>query len=79
MIPLHGFVPGDTCGLLVLVEGQATVATLAALLAQAASVRVRPATAPRIRHEGRILDSTLSIEAAGLTPLDRIDLVTEGR
>lgn len=79
MIPLHGFVPGDTCGVLVLVESGATIATLAAVLAQAASVRVHPATDPGILWEGRLLDPTSTIAAAGLSPLDRIDLVAEVR
>jgi len=79
VIPLHGFVPGDTCGVLVLVERQATIATLAALLAQAASIRVTPATTSTVRFEGRVLDSSVTVAAAGLSPLDRVDLVVARR
>lgn len=79
MLPLHGFVPGDTCGVLVLVDRQATVATLAGLLAQAASIRVTPTAAYTVSWRGRVLDPNLTVAATGLASLDRIELVTEGR
>ena len=75
MIPLYGFVPGDTCGVLVLVDSHATVATLGALLAEAASIRVTPGKAPAILWEGRMLDPTMTVADAGLSALDRVDLV----
>ena len=79
MLPLHGFVPGDTCGVLVLVDRQATVATLALLLAQAASIRVTPTAAHTVSWKGRVLEPNLTVAAVGLSSLDRIELVTEAR
>lgn len=79
MLPLHGFVRGDTCGVLVLVDSHATIATLAALLAQAASIRVAPSGDPAVVWKGRVLDSRLTVAAVGLSPLDRVELVTEVR
>lgn len=77
MLPLYGFVRGDTCCVLVLVDRQATIATLAALLAQAGSIRVAPARVPAVLWNGRVLDGKLTVAAAGLTPLDRVELVAE--
>ncbi|HEY6724457.1 MAG TPA: toluene-4-monooxygenase system B family protein [Polyangiaceae bacterium] len=77
MLPLHGFVRGDTCGVLVLVDRQATIATLAALLAQAASIRVAPARAAVVSWNGRVLDANMTVAGAGLTALDRVELVAE--
>lgn len=79
MMPLHGFVRGDTCGVLVLVDSQATIATLAALLAQAASIRVAPVGAPAVLWKGRVLDPGMTVAAAGLSSLDRVELVAEVR
>jgi hypothetical protein len=79
MMPLHGFVHGDTCGVLVLVEKQATVATLAELLAQAASIRVAPASRAVVYWKHCALDPSTTLAALGLSPLDRVDLVLEVR
>jgi hypothetical protein len=43
LIPLYGFLRGDTLGLMVLVHEQQTVRELAACLQEAACVRVAPA------------------------------------
>jgi toluene monooxygenase system protein B len=77
MIPLYGFLEGDTLGLLVLAEGDDPVSTLAEKLQTSASVRVRPRERMRVLHEGRVLDPTMTVAAAGLGPLDRIDVVRE--
>jgi len=78
LIPLYGFAQGDSLGLLVLVQDTDTIATLAATLAQAASVRVRPARHSRVCHAGKILDPEATVGASGLTALARVDLVNEG-
>jgi hypothetical protein len=78
LVPLYGFVRGDTLGLLVLVHADDTVATLVASLVEAASVRVRPAERARIYAAGRELDPKSTILDAGLAPLDRVDLLPEG-
>jgi len=80
MIPLHGFLEGDTIGLLILAEGEETIQSLARKLQRAASVRVRPDLRARVQllWRGRALDPALTVAAAGLTPLDRFDVVFEG-
>ena len=79
-IPLHGFLQGDTIGLIIFADEDETVLSLARKLQRAASVRVRQEPHARVGlvHRGRVLDPTLTVAAAGLTPLDRFDVVFEG-
>jgi hypothetical protein len=77
LVPLYGFLRGDTVGLLVLVHDHDTVADAAASLVQAASVRVRPTATARVVHDGDELDPRLTIAQAGLRALDRIDVIPE--
>jgi hypothetical protein len=78
LIPLYGFVQGDSLGLLVLVQDTDTIAKLAATLAQAASVRVPPAPRSRVCHGGKVLDPETTVGASGLAALARVDLLNEG-
>ena len=77
LVPLYGFLKGDTVGLLVLVQDDDTVADIAASLQQAAACRVAPQPVARVFSEGRELDPALTLVQAGLQPLDRIDVETE--
>ncbi len=77
LVPLYGFVQGDTLGLLVLVRSGDTVAKPAATLEEAAIVRVAPLVDPRVVHNGKRLEPGLTIAAAGLSPLARVELVPE--
>lgn len=77
LIPLYGFVPGDTLGVLVLVQGDDTVQALAASLAKAVKVRVAISGNLAIRRGDRVLDSASTVGSVGLQPLDRVDLVLE--
>jgi hypothetical protein len=75
LVPLYGFVRGDTLGLLVLVYEKDTIAQVAETLAQAAGVRVAPFDDRAIRWKGTVLDPTKTVTAVGLSALERIDLV----
>ena len=79
LVPLYGFVQGDTLGLLVLVRSNDTVAELARNLQEAAQVRIAPAAAVAVFHGQRRLEPGLTVAAAGLGPLMRVDLVREAR
>jgi len=74
VIPLYGFVEGDTLGLLVLAEDDDTIAEVAAKLVRSASVRVRPRPGLVVYHGGRALDGERTVAATGLSALDRIDV-----
>jgi hypothetical protein len=78
LVPLYGFLRGDPMGLLVLVQDTDTVAELAASLQQAAASRVAPRSSVRVYLRGRALDPTSTVAQAGLTALDRVDVVGQG-
>jgi len=77
LVPIYGFVRGDTIGLVALVHDHQTVAELAATLQQAAAVRVAPRRRAKVYFERRLLDPKLTIADAGLGALDRVDVVPE--
>lgn len=77
LVPLVGFLRGDTIGLVVLVHDHQTVAEIAATLQEAASMRVPPGARSSVYFNGSKLDPAAIISATGLGPLDRIDVVQE--
>jgi hypothetical protein len=79
VIPLYAFVRGDSLGLVVIVEARHTIRDVAEIVQRAASIRVAPVAAAEVRRAGACLDPELTVEAAGLQALDRIDVgVFEG-
>lgn len=78
MVPILGFVRGDALGVVVLVQEQQTIAQLATVLVRAATPRVAPRPRARLFAGERELEPTLTVAAAGLTAMDRVDLVEEG-
>ena len=79
LVPIYGFVRGDTLGVLVLMRSTDTVAQLAAALKEAA-VRAGDALSTRVAcivAAPRALAPEQTLSAAGLTPLVRVDLVPE--
>jgi hypothetical protein len=74
LIPLYGFLEGDSIGLLLLMKGGDTIAELAARLQDAASVRVAPRGNVRVEHRGRTLALDATVAGAGLTALERVDV-----
>lgn len=77
LVPLNGFVRGDTLGVLVLVHDHDTVEAAIRCLTQAVSMRIAPFARASLYRRGEALDPTLTIAEAGLTALDRVDLVPE--
>lgn len=77
LIPLYGFVRGDTLGLLVLAHTEDTVRALAHSLQQAACMRVAPEQRVSVYHEGVLLAPDRTLEQVGLSALSRVDLVPE--
>jgi hypothetical protein len=75
VIPLYGFLQGDTIGLLILVEEEETVRDLAHRLQQAAHVRVARQARAEVWYKNRRLDPALTIAQAGFEPLERFDVV----
>lgn len=77
MIPLYGFLRGDTLGLLVLAEESDTAEELSTKLMQAAGVRVGGFERPVVVVRGRTLRAGTTVRQAHLTALDRFDVVPE--
>lgn len=77
LVPLYGFLVGDTIGLVVLVHDHNTVAEVASVLQEAASLRVAPKPKTKVYFKGRLLSPALTVATSGLSPLDRVDVVQE--
>jgi hypothetical protein len=77
LIPLYGFVRGDTLGVLVLAHDGDTVDTLGASLQQAACMRVSPSKRVSVYRDGVLLAPHLTLAQAGFSALERVDLVPE--
>lgn len=78
LIPLYGFVRGDTLGVVVLARAEDTVECVSRSLARAVEVRVGGSDTLRLYRGDRLLDPTFTVQASGLRPLERIDLVMGG-
>lgn len=77
LVPLHGFLQGDSVGLLLLVQDTDTLAHVARTMIDAAAVRVAPAPHARVFRAGVELALTETVASAGLVALERIDLVPQ--
>ena len=75
MIPLYGFLEGDTLGLLMLGREDETVASLAARLQDSARLRVARKARVSVIFKGQTLDQALTLARAGLGALDRFDVI----
>ena len=77
LVPLYGFLRGDTIGLVILVHDHSTIAEVSRVLQEAASMRVAPKPRASVYFAGKLLDPELSVADAGLSMLDRVDVVQE--
>jgi hypothetical protein len=77
LVPLYGFLQGDTLGLIVLVQDSDPVLRIAETLSQAACMRVAPGGRQAVFAGGRRLDPEATVAQAGLGPLDRVDVLPE--
>jgi hypothetical protein len=74
VIPLYGFLEGDTLGLLMLAQPDTKLGALAQQLCAAARLRVDIGPHVRIVIDGVELDPDLSVGEANLVPLQRFDV-----
>ncbi len=75
LVPLYGFLRGDTIGLVILIHDKESIGEVAAKLQQAASVRVPPKPQAEVYFQGRLLEAGLTVAEAELQALDRVDVV----
>jgi hypothetical protein len=74
MIPVYGFMQGDTLGLLILLQEDQTIQQVADTIQASAGLRAAPWTEPQVLYHGRALDLRLTVQAAGIVPLERLDV-----
>jgi hypothetical protein len=74
LVPLYGFVEGDTIGLIVLAHDDDPIARVVARLQHSARWRVAKFADARAFHGERELDAEHTVAQAGLSALDRIDV-----
>jgi hypothetical protein len=79
VIPIYGFVQGDSLGLLLLAQAGETVQELGEKLQQSARIRVAHRADVKVMYKGRELDPKWTVEQAGVEALDRIDVVARGQ
>jgi hypothetical protein len=77
LVPLHGFLRGDTIGLLVLVHDTDTIEELAQRMLAAAAVRVAPAPSARVFRGSEELSPRDTVGGVGLSALERVDIIPE--
>ena len=75
VLPLYGFVQGDTMGVVVLGKLDDTIAELGANLLRAVGVRIGRQGPYQLRAGSRWLDSAATLRSQAMELLDRIDLV----
>ena len=75
LIPLYGFVEGDTIGLLVLAHGDMTIARVIDKLRESAAIRVDTSSPHwELCARGAVLERDQTVTDARLAALDRVDL-----
>lgn len=79
VLPLYGFVQGDTMGVVVLGRLDATVADLGADLLRAVGVRVAERGPYQLMAGARPLDPSAMLRMLAMEPLQRIDLIWDQR
>ena len=77
MIPLYGFMQGDSIGLLILAQATDTAVELTAKLQSAAAVRVAPLARPVVMFEGKVMPAGATVSSFNMGALDRFDLREE--
>ena len=75
MIPLYGFLQGDSIGLLVLADEGDTAVELAEKLQSAARIRVNAAEKVKVVYQGVIMNPQTTVSQAQMGPLDRFDVI----
>lgn len=74
LVPLYGFVEGDSLGILVLSHSDMTASAVVTRLTDAASVRVDPKGPWALFAKGRELELEKTVEQLELDAFERIDL-----
>lgn len=75
MIPVHGFLAGDTLGILLLLEEDETIASVVEKIQRSARLRVAHREHLLVVHRGVVLNPASRVRDTPIEPLERIDVV----
>jgi hypothetical protein len=75
MIPVYGFLEGDTLGTLIFAEEDETIAELASKVQQAARLRCVAIAEVAVLYQQRQLPLLWTVRQVGIEALERIDVV----
>lgn len=74
MIPVYGFLQGDTLGILLFLYENDTIDGVREKLQQAAMVRVSPKNNLSVVYKNKVLNLNMTVSQVGIEPLERIDV-----
>jgi hypothetical protein len=75
MIPIYGFLEGDTIGLLIFAYPHETAQDLINKLQKSASVRIAPRANMQLLYKDHPVVSTLTVKELGVQPLEHFFVV----
>lgn len=75
MIPIYGFLEGDTIGLLIFAYPQDTVAELINKVQKSAAVRVAPRENMKLLYNDQAITPTATVKQLGIQPLEHFFVV----
>jgi len=75
MMPVYGFLEGDTLGILLFAYADETVGSLANKLQLSSKFRVPVMKKPALIFKGAELDQNLLISSTSIQALDRVDVI----
>ena len=75
LMPLYGFMQGDTLGLLILSQDTDTICEVIKKIKISASPRLDTRAEYKLVYKGKVLRQDLTVVQAGLEALERVDLV----
>ena len=76
MIPVHGFLEGDTLGILLLLDEHETLASVVEKAQRSSRLRVAPRRDLRVVHRGVVLELDKRVAETPIAALERIDVVS---
>lgn len=79
MIPVYGFLQGDTIGLLLFAYERETAADLIRKLQNSAAIRVKPRLAMDLLYKNQIIEKKSTVLEMGLQPLDHFFVIRKER
>lgn len=75
MIPVYGFLAGDTLGILLLLEEDDNAREIVAKLQRSSRLRVSPRADLCVVHAGVVIDPGARLADTPIESLDRVDVV----